>query len=106
MTTLTSVFSRSWYRFGISYRFCVCLSVCNVDVTWPTPKRIHFVCGVAVASGQNSYFVLDVSPDALTERERSTGGGMLELENFRLLLCRGRQPQQLQNGSMIIFHVV
>jgi len=47
---------------------------------------------------EDSYFVLDVHPDMPTEQETSPGGGVLELENFRLYLCNGWPSQQYMSS--------
>jgi len=54
-------------------------------------KQIELVFGIKVST-EDSCFVLDEGLDLLTEKGDLHGAGVLDLENFQLLLCHGHCP--------------
>jgi len=54
-------------------------------------KQIELVFGIKVST-EDSCFVLDEGLDLLTEKGDLPGAGVLDLENFQLLLCHGHCP--------------
>jgi len=80
---------------------CVCVSVClSVCLSH---KLIDFVFAVRVIT-ENSYFV--GGSDFPAERETSHGGGLLDLDNFRLSLRHGRPSQHQQLTESVTYQQV